>query len=41
MSDDASPTQDIRDSLLVPGLVLAGMAVGLVAHFAEQAEIAL
>lgn len=41
MSDDASPTQDIRDSLLVPGLVLAGMAVGLVAHFAEQAQIAL
>jgi len=41
MSDDASPTHDIRDSLLVPGLVLAGMAVGLVAHFAGQGEIAL
>ena len=41
MSDDASPTQDIRDSLLVPAMVLAGMAVGLLAHFAEQAEIAL
>ena len=41
MSDDASPTQDIRDSLLVPAMVLAGMAVGLVAHFAGQGEIAL
>jgi heavy metal translocating P-type ATPase len=41
MSDDASPAQDIRDSLLVPGLVLAGMAVGLVAHFVGEGEIAL
>ena len=41
MSDDASPTQDIRDSLLVPGLVLAGMAVGLVAHFVGAGEMAL
>ena len=41
MSDDASPTQDIRHSLLVPAMVLAGMAVGLVAHFAGQGEIAL
>ena len=41
MSDDASPAQDIRDSLLVPGLVLAGMAVGLVAHFVGAGEIAL
>jgi heavy metal translocating P-type ATPase len=41
MSDDASPTQDIRDSLFVPAMVLAGMAVGLVAHFAGQGEIAL
>ncbi|CAM8652908.1 ZntA Cation transport ATPase [Paracoccaceae bacterium] len=41
MSDDASPTQNIRDSLLVPAMVLAGMAVGLVAHFAGQGEIAL
>jgi len=41
MSGDASPAQDIRDSLLVPGLVLAGMAVGLVAHFVGAGEIAL
>ena len=41
MSDDARPAQDIRDSLLVPGLVLAGMAVGLVAHFVGEGEIAL
>jgi heavy metal translocating P-type ATPase len=41
MSDDASPAQDIRDSLLVPGLVLVGMAVGLVAHFVGEGEIAL
>ncbi|MEN9849949.1 MAG: hypothetical protein RL128_112 [Pseudomonadota bacterium] len=41
MSDDASPAQDIRDSLLVPGLVLAGMAVGLVAHFVGAGEMAL
>jgi heavy metal translocating P-type ATPase len=41
MSDDASPAQDIRDSLLVPGLVLAGMAVGLVAHLVGEGEIAL
>jgi heavy metal translocating P-type ATPase len=41
MSDDASPTQDIRDSFLVPAMVLVGMAVGLVAHFSGQGDIAL
>ena len=41
MSDDATPTQDIRDSLLVPAMVLTGMSAGLVAHFVGQGEVAL